>query len=279
MDPNREFQPLANTDHQIPAQLPSNGSLLSKIIIPLAIVLAGGLIAWAIYASPTSDTSKSDVQNVVAGALQEGAEPEAKYAPINDTDHIRVGDKNAKVILIEYSDTQCPFCKMYHETLQKIAADFNKDNQFAWVYRHFPLDIHKKARKEAEATECAAFVGGKDAFWKYIDLVYKETGSNDKLDPAKLYEFAKTVGIDSKEFTTCLDGGKMTDKVAASYAEALATGARGTPYTILYYKGEYIPLVDEQGRSLGALPYDIMKKIIADLSQNKVKIILVEVTI
>ncbi len=265
MDPNKEFQPLANTDHQIPAHTGGSSSVWSKVIIPVAIIIAGGLVAWAIYASPTESGAKNDVKNVVTGALKEGTAPEAKFLPVTEADHIRIGDKNAKVILIEYSDTECPFCKMYHETLQKISADFGKDNQFAWVYRHFPLDIHKKARKEAEATECAAFVAGKDAFWKYIDLIYKETKSNDSLDLAKLYTFAKTVGVDSKQFSECLDSGKMTEKISASYAEALETGARGTPFTVLYYKGEYIPLVDEQGRSLGALPYDIMKKIISDL--------------
>ena len=69
--------------------------------------------------------------------------------------------------------------------MQKIVADYK--GQVAWVYRHFPIDsLHSRARKEAEATECANEFGGNTVFWQYLDKIFELTPSNDGLDPAEL---------------------------------------------------------------------------------------------
>ena len=60
-----------------------------------------------------------------------------KMKPVSDGDHI-LGDKNASVKIVEFSDTECPFCKRFHTTMQQVVKDNN--GQVAWVYRHFPLD-------------------------------------------------------------------------------------------------------------------------------------------
>ncbi|MFC1622024.1 DsbA family protein [Patescibacteria group bacterium] len=89
---------------------------------------------------------------------------------INDGDHI-VGTKEAKIFLIEYSDLQCPFCQNFHISAKEAVTQ--KPRDLAWVYRHFPLDrIHPLARAGAEASECAAEVGGEEAFWKFLDLAF-----------------------------------------------------------------------------------------------------------
>src|SRR6185436_7093141 len=80
--------------------------------------------------------------------------------PVTEKDHI-LGNPNAEVIMVEYSDLECPFCKEFHSTLRRVMNEYGKDGKVAWVYRHFPIDsLHPKARKEAEATECAAELGG-----------------------------------------------------------------------------------------------------------------------
>lgn len=244
---------------------------ISNIITPIAIVVAGILIAASLYTrgempNKTAGSNKNLITDALTG-------PKPEYSDINSTDHIR-GSKDAKVVIIEYSDTECPFCKVYHETMKKIYDEFGKDNQVAWVYRHFPISygekpLHVKAAKEAEATECAAELGGADMFWKYIDEVYKITPSNDGLDLAELPQIATKIGLDTAKFTTCLDSGKYADKVKASYDEALKAGAQGTPYTIIKFKGEYIPLINEAGEGLGALPYEIVKQIVTQLLSQK----------
>lgn len=94
-----------------------------------------------------------------------------EFEPINETDHIK-GNEDAKIVLIEYSDFECPFCQKFHLTMLQILNDY--ENDIAWVYRHFPLDaIHKKARPFAIASECAYSQKGNDAFWKMSDIFFK----------------------------------------------------------------------------------------------------------
>jgi len=113
--------------------------------------------------------------------------------PVSDGDHI-LGDKNAPVKIVEFSDTECPFCKRFHTTMQQVVKDNN--GQVAWVYRHFPLDqLHSKARKEAEATECAAELGGNEKFWAYLNRLMEVTPANNGLDPAELLTIASYAGL------------------------------------------------------------------------------------
>ncbi len=252
-------------------QVVTNKKNISNLVTPVAIVVAGILIAIALYTrGDISKTPKTNNADLIKSAL---SQPKAEFTDINSTDHIR-GNKDAKIVLIEYSDTECPFCKVYHTTMKKIFDEFGGDNQVAWVYRHFPISygdnpLHKKAAKEAEATECAAEIGGADMFWKYIDELYAVTPSNDGLDLAQLPQIASKVGLDIAKFQTCLDSGKYADKVRASYDESLKAGAKGTPYTLIKYKGEFIPLVNDQGEGLGALPYEVIKQIVNQLLSQK----------
>ena len=117
-----------------------------------------------------------------------------KVSPVDPTEHI-FGNPNADIKIVEYSDTECPFCKRIEPTLKKLVADY--DGKVAWVYRHFPLDcndsvdpscqtLHAKSRHEAVATECAGEQKGNDGFWKYIDALYTATPSNDGFDAQML---------------------------------------------------------------------------------------------
>lgn len=248
---------------------------VQKFIVPIAIVIAGGLIAGAVYFSNGSAPKAAVGTNNNLAELAKGAPSaagaqalEAKVAPLSSTDHIQ-GSKDAEVIIVEYSDTECPFCKRYHETLKRVFADYGKDGKVAWVYRHFPLDMHKKAPKEAEAQECANELGSSAAFWKYTDTIYTNTPSNDGLDPAKLYDFAKTVGLDAAAFKTCLDSGKYASKISEAKASGFEAGARGTPYTVFFVKNgnkvETVPLVGNDGRGLGAISYEGLKAVVEKL--------------
>ncbi len=243
---------------------------ISSFTTPIAIVIAGICIAAALYTRGDVKKTPTNSKDLINGAL---AQPKPEFTDISSVDHIR-GNKDAKVVMIEYSDTECPFCKVYHQTMKKIYDEFGKDNQVAWVYRHFPISygdtpLHRKAAKEAEATECAAELGGNEMFWKYVDAIYETTTSNDTLDPSALPQIATKVGLDTAKFTACLDSGKYADKVKASYDEALKAGAKGTPYTVIKFEKEFIPLVNENGDGLGALPYEVLKQIVNRLLAQK----------
>jgi protein-disulfide isomerase len=168
-------------------------------------------------------------------------------------DHIR-GNPDAKVSLIEYSDFECPFCKRFHPTAKKLVETYG--GKVNWVYRHFPLAFHNPgAQKEAEASECAAELGGNDAFWKYADLIYQRTHSNGKGFPLTgLVPLAKEIGLDGKKFQACLDSGKMAARVAEDSNEGVRIGITGTPGNVL--------LNNETGAVAlkpGAFPLEVMK--------------------
>lgn len=172
-------------------------------------------------------------------------------AAVTKDDHIR-GDLNAPVKIVEYSDLECPFCKRFHPTMQQVVQEYG--NKVAWVYRHFPLDsLHSKARKEAEATECANDQGGNDAFWKYTDRIFEVTPSNDGLDLTQLPQIAQDIGLNRSKFEECLNGGKFASHVAQDLADANSAGGNGTPYTVVLAKnGDKIPVS-------GAVPFSQLK--------------------
>lgn len=147
-------------------------------------------------------------------------------------DHI-FGNPDAPISLIEYSDFECPYCKKFHSTAKQIVTAYG--GKVNWVYRHFPLGFHNPAaQKEAEASECAAELGGNDAFWRYADLIYARTKSNGKGVPLEnLAPMAKEIGLDETKFKACLDSGKMVARVGEDFAEGSKIGITGTPGNIL----------------------------------------------
>jgi protein-disulfide isomerase len=135
--------------------------------VPVAIVLVGIIIAGAMYFS----TSKKVVNTVTTPIAYISTVEQIR--PVSAEDHIR-GNPNAPIVIVEYSDTECTFCSRFHKIMKQVMDEYGKAGKVAWVYRYFPLDqIHPKARKEAEALECAAELGGNDKFWAYTDRIYE----------------------------------------------------------------------------------------------------------
>ncbi len=224
----------------------------NNLTIPVAIIVAGVLIAGAVFL--TNDKST----NTVADNKEEPTKvAEIALAPITEDDHL-LGNPNASIIIVEYSDTECPYCKTFHPTMERIIDEYGKDGQVAWVYRHFPLDsIHPKADKEAEATECAAELGGNSAFWAYLSKIFEITPSNNNLDLALLPDIATEIGLDKAKFEECLASGRWAQKVEDQYQSGVAAGVRGTPHSIIVTTkdGAKYPLS-------GAQPYQTVKQII-----------------
>lgn len=214
--------------------------------IPTAIVIAGALIAAAGYfgsgtVGPSSNEAvgTGDHDNTAAAPVRPTEAAVGEVREVTADDHIR-GARDAKVTVIEYSDFECPFCKRFHPTMQQLITEY--PNDVRWVYRHFPLEqLHSKATKQAEATECA---GEQGKFWEMTDKIFEVTPSNDGLDMSTLPDLARQVGVANiQQFQSCLDSGKYADRVAADVADAGAAGARGTPYSIVIApNGEKFPI-------------------------------------
>ncbi len=235
-------------------------SPLKNLSVPLSIIIAGVIIGISLIVA-----LKQPGGAVAGNAPQAGPQPTGdleQLKPITDSDHIR-GNPNAPVKIVEYSDTECPFCKRFHDTMKKVVDEYGKGGQVAWVYRHFPLDqLHSKARKEAIATECANELGGNDTFWKYIDRLFAITPANDGLDPAELPKIAQYVGLNVAKFNTCLTSGKYDKHIEDEVQNAAATGGNGTPWSVVVAKsGKKYPLS-------GAQPYESVKQLIETALQD-----------
>lgn len=221
-------------------------------MIPIAIVIAGSLIAGAVYMGGAGGSV------VAPQALEQATGDLEQMDDITSRDHVR-GNPDAPVKVVEYSDLECPFCKRFHDTMKQVMDEYGEKGQVAWVYRHFPLDaLHPvKARKEARASECAAELGGNDAFWKYIDRFFELTASNNQTDiDTVLPQIARELGLDSAKFSACLESTKYDQHIEDQVQGAIATGGNGTPWSVVVTKsGKKYPLS-------GAQPYEAVKQLI-----------------
>ncbi len=178
--------------------------------------------------------AKTAQANVAGNPVQQAQAPtanEAAMTPVSDKDHVR-GNANAKISFVVYSDTECPFCKRFHTTMQQLMKLF--PNDIKWVYRHYPIDSnHPKARIEAEALECAATIGGEGKFWEYLDMMMDITPANNGLPLEELPKIAGKLSIDLAKFNDCLKQSPYAAKIQAQVEDAEKIGADGTPHTIL----------------------------------------------
>lgn len=223
----------------------------TNLSTPIAIVIAGLMIAGAVYYRDTNPpTPTVDPTPATENKLE-------AVRPIDPkTDHIR-GSVDAPIKIVEYSDLECPFCKKFHNSMEEIFAKYGESGEVAWVYRHFPIDsLHAKARPEAIATECAALLGGNDIFWAYTDKIFEITPANDGLDLNLLPQIAVDLGLDEAEFNTCLKDQAIADKVEADLQNAVDAGGRGTPFPIF---------IDADGNKTalpGAVPASYIEELI-----------------
>ncbi len=168
--------------------------------IPAAIVIAGALIAGAVYFSKVSPTASSGASSQVAQQQQATPGPLPDHfdiRAISNSDHI-VGDKNAPVTLVEYSDLECPYCKLAHPTISKLLQDYS--GKVRLVYRH--AFVHQQGPAEANAAECANAQG---KFSEFVDTIFANTPSNDGLNLADLPKYAKDAGVaDIPAFEACV---------------------------------------------------------------------------
>ncbi len=131
---------------------------------------------------------------------------------IQENDHV-IGDRNAPIKIIVYSDLSCIYCKVFDETyMPKIQKDFGASVVF--VYRHLPLAIHPKARLEAIASECVSAQKGDAGFWKFRDDIYAVPTYQEGLSAEKLRALAVSLGVKSSAYDSC-----MTDPATAAHVD------------------------------------------------------------
>jgi protein-disulfide isomerase len=135
------------------------------------------------------------------------------------------GDKNAKVVVVEFSDFQCPFCSRFaRDTIPQVETNYVETGKVKYVFGDFPLEsIHKDAFKAAEAASCA---GEQSKFWEMHDQLF---ANQAKLKPENLPEHADAIGLDKTKFQQCLDTQKQAPSIRKIMAQAGNAGVTGTP--------------------------------------------------
>ena len=193
-----------------------------KILILIAFLAVMGVIAWAIASYKPSSQA---------------------YNPSNLGDNV-MGSPNASVVIVEYSDFQCPFCaRFYRDTEGQIKSNYIDTGKVRFVYKHFPLNsIHSYAQKAAEASECAAEQG---KFWEYHDKLFDNQKS---LFTNSLKQYAVDIGLNATQFNSCLDSSAMQQKVSNDYQQGIAAGVKSTP--TFFINGQRIE---------GAQPYSVFE--------------------
>jgi protein-disulfide isomerase len=131
------------------------------------------------------------------------------------------GGKDASVVIIEFTDYQCPFCARARPTVSEIIGKYG--DKIKYVLRDFPLDFHANAHKAAEASQCA---GDQGKYWDYSDKLWDNQG---ELEVVSLKKYAGDLKLDQKKFDECLDTGKFTEEVNKDAADGAKAGVSGTP--------------------------------------------------
>ncbi|MBS3082202.1 DsbA family protein [Candidatus Pacearchaeota archaeon] len=201
--------------------------------------------------------SKENTQNIGStNPLPSAPQPSAVKVSVDDDPVL--GEKNAPVTIIEFSDYQCPFCrKFWQDTLPSIEKDYISKGKVKLVYRDFPLGFHEGAVPYAEAANCARDKGGDEAYFKMHDKIFEE---QNILDGGSVQSTVQYVGTDTLkkwaedlgyDISLCMDSKKYVDEIEKDLSDGAASGVEGTP-------GFFI-----NGKPLsGAQPYSVFKQMI-----------------
>ncbi len=248
--------------------------LFAAIILSVSIFAAGsgvgnsltGLskIISAIQGGGTPSQDSGNTGNVIAA-------PQPTPQPTQQTKKIKSllqgaagieGKQDAPVVIIEYSDYQCPFCRKWFEDAKtQLDKEYIQTGKVLFLYKDFPLGFHPMAPTYAQAARCA---GDEGKYWEMHDKIFEEQakfgqGTISSLTKEDVKKWAQDMGLNSSKFNTCLDSGKYTSAVQTNTAEGASVGVSGTPSFV-------IGKADGTGQLIvGAQPYPVFKSAIDDL--------------
>lgn len=227
--------------------------LLSTIIFSLALLNAANTVSTGLkditFAGAPSVPTVTLTPFPTIAPSQPTVQPRANIDPAGRP---VLGNADAKVTMVEFSDFQCPFCERYASNAgTQVKSNYIDTGKVKLVYMHFPLDsIHPQARPAANAAECVYRLKGADAFFKWHDLVFANQAS---MTDAKYAEWATESGVDATAFNDCYSKKQYDSQVTADFNQGSANGVSGTPSFFV---------IDRTGKSqqiVGAQPYSVFQ--------------------
>ncbi len=193
--------------------LPVSAKRLLGIGVVLALVVALPLFIWAII------TQKFLISKRAAS----GEPTPAPRVSIDIAGQPSVGPENAPILIVEFGDFECPFCKTFHDqTFGALMQAY--PNQIHFVFKDFPLiPIHPQAQVAAEAAECAF---EQDKFWEMHDMIFD---NQDTLSNSSYAGFAAQLNLNVTQFNDCTSTHKYAAEIANDYTQGISYGVGGTP--------------------------------------------------
>ncbi len=166
----------------------------------------------------------------------------------------KMGPDNAPVVLVEFSDFQCPFCgRWYSDSEASLVKDFVNTGKVLFVYKDYPLPFHPEAQPAALAARCA---GEQGKFWEFHDKIFQNQAT---LSADSYEQWAKELKINETQFNSCVTSKKYLDVVQANSSEGAQYGVNGTP-------SFFVGKADGKGTLIvGAQPYSVFKQAIEGL--------------
>lgn len=164
-----------------------------------------------------------------------------------------LGDSDAPVTIVEFSDFQCPYCqRFYQNTMPQLISEYVDTGKVKIVYRDFPLGAHPQAPAAAQASECA---DDQDSYWDMHDMLFAKmsewSGSPTAIDSFKAY--ASDLGLNTAKFNDCLDTEQYATEITDDLNAGRQAGVSGTPTFFI------------NGRKLvGAQPFSAFQTIIEE---------------
>lgn len=237
---------------------------VSSLLIPGSILLGAVIIAISLLVTRGEgsflDNDDSGNRDTVVADNDDGGSdnnyPNPTAAPTTVTvsvdDDPWQGSEDAEVVIIEFSDYECPFCQRHHtETSPSIVENFVDSGDVAVVFRDYPLSFHDPlATEQAQAAECVQEFAGDDVYFEYKNLLFTETGVNGSsmsdADLEQIISLGGQVGVDEGELADCIESDRYLEEVQADLADGSAAGITGTP-------GFIVGTIDDDGNVTGEI--------------------------
>lgn len=215
--------------------LGKNQTPILVVLLIIAAFLIGSLLTKVSYLEKGSSTSQTS--GTTAGSQTQPTQPAPGQKVDVTLGHLpTLGNKNAKIEIVEFSDFQCPFCRSFwRDTLPQIKKEYIDTGKAVFAYRHLPLtSIHPGAVPAAEASECANEQG---KFWQMHDKIFQEQDKQGQgtvqFTNDDLKKWAANLDLDSAKFNSCFDSKKYSKNVTEDEQDSQKIGATGTPTFVI----------------------------------------------
>lgn len=212
------------------------------------LVIVGSLVLFQIW-SPNTKSFYQEEQNLIADIqpiAQEVYDIPIAKSPYRDFgEDYRWGDDQAKVVIVEFADFECPACNYARQALDELKKEFTREKELLIVFRNYPLDqscndhlqrpLHKKACEIALLARCAGLYG---KFWAYHDMAFSQQKNSS---PKRAVDWAKDIGMTDQQVSSCLQDKTLLDKIKDDIKVGNSLNVKGTPAIFINgkrYQGE-----------------------------------------